>query len=360
MNGNLDPCSDEARASFMDALKSIPNDEKGAYLAALSRGGSQLLDDESCISRFLRFERGDVNAAAGRYVSYWTKRRDVFGRDRAYLPMKLTKGSLSESCIALLRAGWIIPLPRDANGNCVCFLDMTIEETRYQHSHEDRLCCFFYVLQVISEEMSAQTKGFALIVLHDDFSYAPKSAIEGFEEILRFMPIRVSRLHLLLTRKMKENNDFFEEFVPRLLKTLLPTNETNHDSVLEDRQHIYIDESPLQVLRKLEQFGLIRQNLPSKIGGGWTPEHQGAWMKLRLTKEEEPEKAKLKILTKQCFPIGPTLRVRLYRLKLARGVVKRNTLDKSEIERGVGRRPSTFTSSIYEKSRNRRFLFRRN
>lgn len=287
MESKLDPASDESLASFLDALREIPNDEKGAYLTALARC-PRLVQTESSVSSFLRHDRCDVQNAARRFVDYWEKRKTVFGHHRAFLPMSLTKGALSESCTALIRAGWVAPLPPDESGKRVCFLDMTIEETRYQHSHEDRLCCLFYALSLLAEDVSTQTHGFTLIVLYGELCYAPKSAIEGFEEILRVVPVQVTDLHLIPSAKMKPNGDFFEEFVPHALKTLLSSNESDHDSILDTRQHIYADEATQgSVLNKLQECGLRQENLPVVIGGLWTSEQHNAWMRLRLLKEDE-------------------------------------------------------------------------
>jgi len=268
----------------MDALKSIPNEEKGSYLRVQSRC-PELLQRESCFSRFLRFERGCLDAATKRFVGYWEKRAAIFGCDRASLPISLIEGNLSESCSALIRAGLVAVLPPDTDGRFVCFLDMTIEEVRHPSCHEDRLHCFFYALQVVSEETSSQTRGFNLIILYDDCCYAPSSAIEGFEDILSSMPIRVEVLHLIPARKIKDDTSFFQEFVPRVLKTLISSQQPGCLNVLE-----YMDEPPLQILSKLEKKGLRRQDLPSKIGGGWTSAHHVAWIRSRLTKEAEIRK----------------------------------------------------------------------
>eukprot|EP00977_Amphora_coffeiformis_P028570 scaffold36103_cov176-Amphora_coffeaeformis.AAC.1 len=276
-----DPDSDEARAAFMDALKSIPNEEKASYLRAQSLS-PELLERESSVSRFLRYERGDPHAAATRFVGYWKKRASVFGYNRAYLPMGLSDGSLSESCKALIRAGLVAVLPPDMDGKSVFFLDMTIQEIRHPDCHEDRLHCMFYALQVVSEEISSQTQGITLIILYDDHCYAPNMTIEGLENILCSMPIRVADLHLIPVLKILDQASFFQEFVPRVLMTVLSPNQTGHLNVLQ-----YIDESHGQVMSKLERRGLRWQNLPSKIGGGWTGEHHNAWMRSRLAKEKE-------------------------------------------------------------------------
>lgn len=303
MTDKADSVTEDKLELFLNALRAIPNDEKGAYLTALDRC-PRILHGESCVSRFLSHARGNdiPNSAARLFVDYWEKRKAIFGCSRAFLPMTLCNGALSESCKALINAGWVAPLPKDANGKRVCFLDMTVEATRYQHSHEDRTCCLFYALQVVSEDISAQTQGVTFIILYDDTCYAPKNAIEGFEEILRVMPVKVSELHIIPSGKMKEQGEFFEEFVPRALKTLLSVNEADHGVILDTRQHIHVNSTPQQVLTKLIQCGLRLENLPVKIGGGWTCEHHNAWLKIRLATEEQMIKNSSHSLEQIFFP----------------------------------------------------------
>ena len=271
---------------FLRALQAIPNDEKTAYLTALDRC-PKLLQLESCPSWFLQHDRDDAPKAARRFVDYWEKRKTVFGHHKAFLPMTLLNGALSESCNSLIHDGWIASLPPDESKKRVCFLDMSVEAIRYQHSLEDRLCCLFYALQVISQEITAQVQGFVLIILYDDFCHSPKGAIESFEEILRAMPVNVAEVHLIATSKMRESTDFFEEFIPRALKCLLCSTETDQTTILNTRQHIYLTESQEAILTILGRKGLRQQSLPYKIGGGWSSDHHWAWMKIRLSKEAE-------------------------------------------------------------------------
>lgn len=304
-NHKMDGTTEDKLGSFLDALRAIPNDEKAAYLTALDRC-PHIMQSESCIPRFLRYANGnDVAAAAAAarlFVDYWEKRKHVFGCPRAFQPMTLCHGALSESCREIISVGWIAPLPQDTKGKRVCFLDLTAHAICHLESSDDRKCCLFYALQVISEDVSAQTEGITLVILYDDCSPSPEKDIEGFEDILRVMPVQVTELHIIPSGRRQKQSCFFKEFVPRALKTLLSTTETDHATVLDTRQHIYLNNSPQQVLAEMIECGMRRENLPAKIGGGWTFEHHKVWMKIRLAEEDAMIKNARCSLEKIVFP----------------------------------------------------------
>jgi hypothetical protein len=275
---------DEMEA-FLTELKAIPNDEKSAYFAVLSQNPI-LLEAESCIERFLRFEEWNAKTAARRFIGYWEKRKSIFHAEKAYLPMTLSPGgALTESCIDFLRDGWIAPLPAEQSGRRVCFLNLMTEKLRYQQPRDDRTSCLFYVLQVISEGSSAQTEGITLVILYDDQCNSPEAVIDAFENILRIMPLRVASLHVIPSSKKSAQGKFFEDFVPKSLKTLLSMGESDHETVLENHQQVYTDKTFSQVLTSLEASGMPRTNLPTVLGGRWSMAHHATWLKLRMEEE---------------------------------------------------------------------------
>ena len=292
--------ADKAIVAFLDSLRAIPNDEKSSYLEAFERC-PQLLQHESCISRFLSQERGHTANAARRFTYYWDKRKKVFGDSRAFLQMTLANGALQQSCLALMRTGWIQLPPSDSQRTPICYLDMTIEEIRHDEYLEDRLACLFYAMQILSEDPVTQKKGFILLVHYDEFCHEPYSTIDGLEEILRAMPLRVAELYLVKRTAVKEQSDFFE-FTAKTLKTLLSSNDVEHSKVLDDCQHVYIDRKPHEILKDMVARGLRREHLPLKLGGSWTLMHHTLWLSSRLEKEAKSTQKGLLMLPRIEFP----------------------------------------------------------
>lgn len=111
-------CNREARSLFDDAMASIPHEDKGAYLEALSRV-PHLVELESNPDQYLDFLGYDPWKAALRVVEYWKTRVDLFG-ERAFLPMEISgEGALSPEDIRVLETGSFMVLPNNKYGQAV-------------------------------------------------------------------------------------------------------------------------------------------------------------------------------------------------------------------------------------------------
>ena len=267
---------------FLQALKAIPNDEKRAYLKALSVC-PDLLHRESCIDRFLQCDPTQAEKSARKFVDYWDKRGQVF-EDAAFNPLALSQSCiLSESCKMLLRMGWISPLPPDTSGRRVCLLNLSAEKGQQHIAPEDKARCIFFVLQCLSEERSAQQQGISLLVVSDEIPHtSPAASIKALDDTLQVFPIRVGSVHVIHSGGNDKQGSFFENVVPMTLKTLLNSPvDSDHDVLLEQRSHILVGMSKQAILEKLEKDGFRRENLPDVLGGEWTLDHHGAWLKVR-------------------------------------------------------------------------------
>jgi hypothetical protein len=110
-------CS-RARAAFNEAVESIPEDEKVAYLQALARA-PHLVEVESNPDIYLEFLAFDLWKAATRVVQYWNARVDIFG-ERAFFPLTSTgEGALSPEDVDVLNTGFLMVLPNDNAGRAV-------------------------------------------------------------------------------------------------------------------------------------------------------------------------------------------------------------------------------------------------
>lgn len=273
------------RYQFLAALNAIPNEEKQAYLEALSRC-PRLLYRESCIDRFIASEE-DFETAARRFVAYWENRKTVWTDGSAFLPLRLANGAMRVSDIGLLRLGWISILPRDRDDRNVCFLNLPhqINVSQNPITPQDRLRCMFYALQHLSEDCDARNKGIVLIIAYDDYCFEPTKIVMELDGILRVMPIRVSSLHIISRGEKQDAAKFFEGFVPSALKPLLTTNRKDEQDPLELYAHIHIGESLPALQKRLGQHGLVRENLPSALGGGWTATRQEELVERNLQEE---------------------------------------------------------------------------
>jgi hypothetical protein len=134
----------QALIELEQAIDLIPESEKGAYLHAVQTVPA-LVQLESPPLRYLRFDSYNTWAAARRLVDYWQGRVELFGAERAYLPLRLTPAStpanananasataeprstvqsaLDELDVEVVNCGTFMVLPKDSHGRPVLLHD---------------------------------------------------------------------------------------------------------------------------------------------------------------------------------------------------------------------------------------------
>jgi hypothetical protein len=132
----------QALIELEQAIDLIPESEKGAYLHAVQTVPS-LVQLESPPLRYLRFDSYNTWATARRLVDYWQGRVELFGAERAYLPLRLTPASspanasanataesrstvqsaLDELDVEVVNCGTFMVLPKDSHGRPVLLHD---------------------------------------------------------------------------------------------------------------------------------------------------------------------------------------------------------------------------------------------
>ena len=115
--------------AFQHALDEIATEEKAAYLHARSTV-PELVERESPLQRHLVVTDGDMEKAARRLVLYWKYRRELFGEDRAFLPLALLysgqeedeepkRSALGRPEREVFNTGTVVKLPNDNMGRSV-------------------------------------------------------------------------------------------------------------------------------------------------------------------------------------------------------------------------------------------------
>mmetsp|Transcript_2042 Transcript_2042/g.5652 ORF Transcript_2042/g.5652 Transcript_2042/m.5652 type:complete len:259 (+) Transcript_2042:1101-1877(+) len=147
----------KAKFEFQQVIESIPEDAKKAYLQAVE-ASPKVVETETEALQFVRFCNHDIQAAAKRLCLYWELRLQVFGPDRAFLPLVLSgKGALAPREVKSLLAGFPALLPETKRGQKVFLWD------RRQHLPtaimETHLKCMFYLFCLLAEDPRAQSEG---------------------------------------------------------------------------------------------------------------------------------------------------------------------------------------------------------
>jgi hypothetical protein len=147
-------------AMLRDAVQSIPDEEKTAYLEALEIA-PLLVERESNPVAFLRCENYDAWAAARHLVAYWDVRKKIFGAERAFLPMTQS-GAMADEMEYLEKAISMI-LPDDDCGRSVVYVDR-IRCARSVAPRDSVVRCFFYVMHALCQRENTQRRGFVIVM----------------------------------------------------------------------------------------------------------------------------------------------------------------------------------------------------
>lgn len=97
-------------------------------------------------------------------VAYWNKRLEVFGPERAFLPLTLSSGILIKEDLAALQVGLLRTLPDkvDPDGRMTCFADPSRANLSL-YSTINMVRASWYVLDAALEDEDTQRKGLILI-----------------------------------------------------------------------------------------------------------------------------------------------------------------------------------------------------
>eukprot|EP00522_Entomoneis_paludosa_P013982 CAMPEP_0172450266 /NCGR_PEP_ID=MMETSP1065-20121228/8682_1 /TAXON_ID=265537 /ORGANISM="Amphiprora paludosa, Strain CCMP125" /LENGTH=821 /DNA_ID=CAMNT_0013202045 /DNA_START=76 /DNA_END=2541 /DNA_ORIENTATION=- len=183
----------QAHLNMTQAIAALPLAERCAYQEALEQA-PHVVQLESPLSRFLKCHNLDYWAAAQGLCAYWTKRRDVFGKERYARPLTLVAGeslqtsrsdnpddeghldtALSKHARQILQSGVIVPLSPDPFHRPILLMDRqqilqkdgTVTPDYWTDEGNAKAQAFFYALQTMSESQIACQHGFVGILANE-------------------------------------------------------------------------------------------------------------------------------------------------------------------------------------------------
>jgi hypothetical protein len=263
-------------AQLQEAIDTMSVSEKESYLQAL-QNCPQLVQQETPPLWFLRYDNYDAWAAAQRLVYYWKCRYDIFGPQRAFLPMSQTgHGTLSMKDIEVLRTGYLVVLPKSprTQQNILCYDASRLSHCAAQ-DQQTRLRCFFYFVSVLMEEDIHRTKGVMILGILNNFTIARSLGLHKQSRVFRYaFPVTLQSLHAVR----------WKASIP-LLKSMLPLMAMAAQSALQ-KMHFHLGDTE-EVLQSLEQAGFPASILPAQIGGEWMYSTFHEWCRERCQYEAE-------------------------------------------------------------------------
>jgi CRAL/TRIO domain len=241
--------------------------QKPAYVEAQTKCPQLLSNDFKLV--FLRCEQFNAKLAAERFVQYWQNRVEIFGAERAFLPLSLQSGALDKDDIAALRHGFVRLVPtKDPAGRAILFADPSRQEAN-KNNRLRTVRAMWYVMHVALEDVETQKVG---VVLISDPRRAKFSQTDSkldqlmISSIRGCLPVRVSGMHLC--------------HMPTFFSIIFPIIKVFLGKKL--RQRIILHQGSVEhVLDRLQVYGLTRDKLPDQLGGT-VPLDQEKWVEDRM------------------------------------------------------------------------------
>jgi len=255
-----------AKMEEMDrALESMAMEEKIMYSTALQRCPDLVRYEERL--KFLRCEVFHAELAAKRLVSYWDKRFELFGPEKATMPLTIM-GALRDDHEAL-EIGFLkaVPANYDETGRTMLYLDPE-KFTSFICTMESMLRALWYVVHTALEDEETQKKGIVLI------SNPEHAGFMRFER--RFHMMAIKSLKGLLPIRLAASH-FCNP--PLYFRAVYPVVRMAVGHRIGKRVHVHAG-SERRILERLEGFGIRRTNLPSNLGGLMILDHH-RWLRDR-------------------------------------------------------------------------------
>mmetsp|Transcript_3903 Transcript_3903/g.5122 ORF Transcript_3903/g.5122 Transcript_3903/m.5122 type:complete len:336 (-) Transcript_3903:269-1276(-) len=242
---------------FDEALDLVPVDQKRAYAEALNTA-PDLVQKETHPLKFLRSECFHAENAANGLPKYWEHRLELFGRERAFLPMDVLtgEGAMSLQDIDFLRRSKSVYLltQEDPYGRLVCYVDRSKWKTSVRKS---LLRSIFFTVHMASKSANAQKHGLVMIIDMQNVSTGDhcRKLTRNVIRILKDnLPIRLRVIHTCAAAKISPAALVRGSILFMYGKSLRLRNLRHYGC-------------PSELIWDLEQHGLSKQIIPEELGG---------------------------------------------------------------------------------------------
>jgi len=251
-----------------EELDKIDDAEKEGYLLALKQC-PHLVAKESDPVRFLRCDDYQTEKAARRLVNYWNFRVELFGEERAFLPMTI-RGAMADDMDGL-QCAWtmcFIAPTRDQNGRAVLCCDRCMIDPK-KFGRDRLLRLIFYTAFAASNHPLTQIHG-AINVVYNSLHSMDRIFFKKWQKLLLtdILPIKFLAHHSVRN--------------PAMVELLLPVIKWMLGKYDRLRTHVH---GGSNVLANLAPFGITPDCLPTTIGGTHVF-NEPAYIAARIKEEE--------------------------------------------------------------------------
>jgi len=246
-------------------VEKIPADDKKGYEEAKVKCPNLLDHDHKLM--FLRAEVFNADLAALRLTKYWDKRIEIFGPEKAFLPLTLEK-ALKDDSVALSFGFTRDTGKKDPFGHAVIFVDPSLQDpTKYER--ESAVRALWYVMHAVLEDEEVQKRGTIML------AYPKRAKLSQFDNKLVNMnissirgciPVRVAAFHIC--------------HPPTFFSIVFPIVKLFMGEKLRKRVKVHAGSDKHVLQRLASPFGLTKEVLPTDLGGEVVLHHD-AWLKAR-------------------------------------------------------------------------------
>ena len=150
----------EKLQAFDAQVEQLPEDTRASLFQAQEKCPDQLTKEFKLM--FLRSEVFNVDLAAKRYASYWDKRIEVCGPEKAFLPLTLS-GALKDDDVAL-SIGFVNYLAgfKDPKGRGIIYIEPGMQD-RTKYTRHSMTRAVWYMIHAALESTEAQKHGLIFI-----------------------------------------------------------------------------------------------------------------------------------------------------------------------------------------------------
>ncbi|KAL7560250.1 hypothetical protein ACA910_015470 [Epithemia clementina (nom. ined.)] len=266
----------------------ISPQQSQAYFKAMQTC-PDLVQTETDALQFVRYCRYQLVSGAQRLCLYWTERQNLFGPERAFLPLTYSghDSALGEEDLLTLRAAFPAMLPPTTDGLPCLLLEpkWKVLGTCLDHVLRALFYLFATMAQDEDDDYRTQVQGIHCLFIAST-PRSPKVDWECWHRIYHYManvfPVRLHKMHLVGIPHQKHP---FRVIGQTMAAT---TNAFGQHFVGPEYQHllqVHIETTPKQVLKELMAAGLTKQGIPTCLGGDWTLQDFSVWCRTRSIRE---------------------------------------------------------------------------
>ena len=192
--------------------------------------------------------------AAKRYAKYWDKRIEIFGPEKAFLPLTLSQALKDDDEALTIGYANLLHGHCDPQGRSIMYMEAGRQD-KTKYSRESMVRAIWYMLHAAMESEATQKYGILFITYPAGVTMSQVD--RGLIKILLpsiqgTIPIRLSAFHSCQP--------------PTFLKLVLPFIKLFMSDRTKDRLLFHFG-STEKVREKLESYGLTRDNIPQSLGG---------------------------------------------------------------------------------------------